>query len=83
MPPRDRIDFEEMDEDLQVKMSQLLYNDDLEIFCTYWIRSKVYAILENKIFNQHVFGLEEDLENKLGEFEKLISKHNPGMVELR
>jgi len=83
MPRRDRVDFENMDEDLQKKMSQLLYKDDLEIFCTYWIRSKVYAILESKIFKQHVFGLEEDLESKLGEFERLISKHNPGMVELR
>ncbi|KIX02412.1 uncharacterized protein Z518_08353 [Rhinocladiella mackenziei CBS 650.93] len=50
---------------------------DVEEFATYWVRSKIYFLLEREIFSKEVFGLEDDLEAKFGEFERLIVKHNP------
>jgi DNA repair exonuclease SbcCD ATPase subunit len=73
-------EFAEFDNDLAKKMKSILERytqEDLEVFETYWMRSKIYKLLEREIFNQQVFGLEADLEVKFAEFERLISKHNP------
>lgn len=42
----------------------------------YWIRSKVYQILERDIFNARVFGLDDEMEKKMAEFEERIAFHN-------
>ena len=35
-------------------------------------------LLEKRIFSQQVFGLAQDLESPLAEFERLVVKHNRG-----
>lgn len=77
---KDEQELDEFDRELTKKMKPLLdrhAQQDIEEFATYWVRSKIYAILERDIFKQMVFGLDDDLETKLAVFEGLIAKYNP------
>ncbi|KAL3425221.1 hypothetical protein PVAG01_04502 [Phlyctema vagabunda] len=73
-------DIDRIERDRSYKLSQLHYltEDDEDEFCSYWARGKIYSILESRIFNQYVYGLDTDLDETLADFEKLILKHNPG-----
>jgi chromosome segregation ATPase len=82
-PSREPGDFATFDDDWTRKLNSLknksrLSHEDQDVFRKYWVRSKVYMLLEKRIFSQQVFGLEPDLENPLAEFERLVVKHNRG-----
>ena len=81
LPGRETAEFAALDDDWAKKLSSLksrLSNEDQDVFRRYWVRSKVYMLLEKRIFSQQVFGLEPDLEDPLAEFERLVVKHNRG-----
>ena len=71
------VGFSDFDNDWVVKKKFIPEHEDLEESRTYWIRSKIYMLLEREMFNEKVFGLEVDLEARLAELEGLFSKHNP------
>lgn len=76
-PIRESKELEDLDNNWGRKRQQIpeSYGEsDVNIFLNHWIRSKIYLLLQRLIFSQPCFGLEKDLESKLGEFENLISK---------
>ncbi|ETI20492.1 hypothetical protein G647_08529 [Cladophialophora carrionii CBS 160.54] len=80
-PRREHKELEEIDNDWVRKLKQIptrYEQSDQDVFLTYWVRSKVYLLLQRRIFSQPCFGLDKDLESKLGEFETLISKYAHG-----
>lgn len=81
VPSRESGEFAALDDDWMKKLSSLksrLSYEDQDVFRRYWVRSKVYMLLEKRIFSQQVFGLEPDLEKPLADFEYLVVKHNRG-----
>lgn len=70
-------EFADFDNEWVKKKKSISEHNDIEEFQTYWVRSKIYMLLERAIFNQKVFGLEVDLEAKLAELEGQFLKHNP------
>lgn len=68
-------EWAEKEKALQMRYSQ----EDVEEFRTYWVRGKIYKILERHILSSSVFGLEDDLEEKAVTLERLILKGNPSM----
>jgi hypothetical protein len=63
---------------IKIRLSQ----EDVDVFRRYWVRSKVYMLLEKRIFSQQVFGMEPDLENSFAEFERLVARHDRGKMLL-
>ena len=74
-------DFADCDLEWAEKEKSLLRarhsQEDVEEFRTYWVRSKIYKVLEEHIFSYPVFGLEDDLEEDAVALERLIAKGNP------
>ena len=81
-PRRERQELEELDKEWMRREKQIppqFKEPDVYVFLTYWVRSKIYLLLERRIFSRPCFGLDHDLESKLAEFEGLISKSAQGM----
>jgi hypothetical protein len=86
-PPKRQIEkFAELDNDWLEKskfLSSRFSPEDVDVFRTHWVRSQIYMLLEKRIFNSKVFGLEPDLDKSFAEFEGLIVKHSHGKIDHR
>ena len=79
---RENQEMEDIEREWMKKEKQIpphFKEPDVYFFRTYWIRSRIYLLLERRIFCRPCFGLDHDLESKLAEFEDLISKYAQSM----
>jgi hypothetical protein len=78
-------EFKDWDEEWTQKEKNLPSHcspDDVDAFRQYWLRARIFFILDRDIFRQRIFGVADHLERTLAQFEGDIAKRKQGLSPL-
>lgn len=57
-------------------------SDELDPFRQHWLRAKIFFIVDSRIFKERIFGVTEEQERALSQFEGDIAKRKQGLGSL-